>query len=159
MSRTVIYRAAGDGGGQVAFATGGGTADTSDGYVDKLIKYVPAEVVAFFAPTAAMAGTDHRVLFGALIAGTVATPIYLWYQSRGLPAASKPVPPFFLIATIAFLVWALATSPEMATTVHLDARAVALVLGITILFVPVLDAVLAELWSRLRQAIVKLRAT
>jgi hypothetical protein len=144
MSRTVIYRTDD---GPVVFGPG----DTpADGYVDKLIKYVPAEVVAFFAPAAAIAAGSRGALLGIAAAGVIATPGYLWYQSRKLPVDRKPLPHFFVIATIAFLVWAAATSPALASTAHLETQTVTLLLMVTILFVPLVDAGCTQLWLRLR---------
>ncbi len=145
VSRTVVYEKREHEERPVVFGPGG--AKTADGYVDKLIKYVPAEVVAFFAPAAALAGGNHALLVAALAAGVVGTPGYLWYQSRHLPPSRKPLPHFFVVATVAFVAWAVATSREMATVLHLTSTAVAFILAVTVLFIPLLDAGLALAWS------------
>lgn len=150
MGRTVVYRRSAAGNGGVVFGQPG-AAEPADGYLDRLIKYVPAEVVAFYAPTAATAGTNRGLLLAVVAAGVVATPGYLWFQSRRQPADERPFPHFFVIATLAFLVWALATSAELASTIGLDARTVMVSLAITILIVPALDAGLAQLWLKLRR--------
>jgi len=81
VARTVVpppaLRAGGDGLG----------AHAGDNLPEKLVKYVPAEALAFFVPAAAGLGSDRKiwliVIFVVGLAGTIG---YLW--NRGPGAAS-----------------------------------------------------------------------
>src|SRR5438876_12011383 len=59
-------------------AAAAATAPAPDKYADKLIKYVPAEVLAFYTPTAAALAGQKNLLLVAAIAALIATPGYLW---------------------------------------------------------------------------------
>src|SRR5688572_12273335 len=59
-----------------AAPAGAGDGDASkrraDGYREKLVKYVPAEVIAFFVPITAALGTDDEgLVIACLIAGAI----------------------------------------------------------------------------------------
>ena len=87
---------------------GGGDAD---GYLDRVIKYVPADVIA--AWTAAVAiikgATGIPSLTVLLICFAVGLGVAFWWTLTNTKAATQP--PAYkqaLVATVAFLVWVLA---------------------------------------------------
>ncbi len=151
MVRTVVYpphsrstspRAAAapaqadDGGGQ-----------QPDDYGDKLVKYIPAEVIAFFLPAYALAAklTDFSdrigwLLVGVAVLGTVG---YL------LVKADKTKPPrlyFYILAVFAFLGWAIGTTTEVAELFKLPQPELSgkLVVFVTIFVVPLVDELLTR---------------
>ena len=82
-----------------------------DDYSDKLIKYVPAEVVAFFIPIGALLQDRRNLLIVAAIVGLVATPGYLWRSAQSLPVSQRPpMHTYVLAGGVSFAVWAIATS-------------------------------------------------
>src|SRR4051812_26482152 len=114
MPRTVVppspasdLRATTDGGG--------------DKLPEKLIKYVPAETLAFFVPVAAAVGTGRNALLvTVLVIGLIGTPCYLWTAARQLPRDKRPLFHFYPLAMAAFAVWALGTSSAVADLVHVE---------------------------------------
>lgn len=82
-----------------------------DGYADKIVKYVPADVVAAWtAAVAIIKGTvgipTGRVLLICFIAGLVAT--YFWTIKQTAAASQPPAVKQAFVATVAFVVWVLA---------------------------------------------------
>ena len=86
------------------------TTETSkeDGFGDKLVKYIPAEVIAFYVSGYILAGQLGKaaqwVVLAACLLGTAA---YLFVR------ADKVNPPrwyFYVLAIISFLAWAVGTS-------------------------------------------------
>jgi hypothetical protein len=119
-------------------------APKADGYLDKLVKYVPVEVVAFFTPLAALLGGRHGLLLAAAVIGLLATPLYLWNSTRDKPAPEQPLPHFYFLAAVAFVAWALGTSQDLDAVFRLDTVIVAFMLGITVFVLPLADSVMAR---------------
>lgn len=64
----------------------GGAATAEDGLPEKLVKYVPAETLAFFVPVCAAIGTAQEGwLIAAIIIALIGTPGYLWQAARIRP--------------------------------------------------------------------------
>ena len=90
-------------------STAGTTVDT---YTDKVVKYIPADVVAaWVTATGLIAGADASfpkptALWGCFAFGVIVTPLWTLRQTRapGLPPAYKQT----IIATLAFIVWVFA---------------------------------------------------
>lgn len=80
---------------------------TPDGYADRLLKYVPAEAVAFYLGCDGIIrsvftdSTNERfwLLVGVSLVGLIGTPFYL----RRLERVLKPTQ--VIVSTIAFAVW------------------------------------------------------
>jgi uncharacterized membrane protein AbrB (regulator of aidB expression) len=118
-----------------------------DDYGDKLVKYIPAEVIAFFLPAYALAAKLNNfsdrigwLLVGIAVLGTVG---YL------LVKADKTKPPrwyFYLLAVLAFLGWAIGTTTEVAELFNLPQPELSgkLVVFVTVFFVPLVDGLLTR---------------
>lgn len=109
-----------------------------DPYVDRLTKFIPAEIIAFFAPLAALVAGRTSLLIAAGVIGLLATPAYLWITARKLEEQQKPRLHFYFLSSIAFIAWALATS-ELGKIFGLDAIATSFMLGVTVFLIPLLD--------------------
>lgn len=94
---------------------GGGNAaqagDQEDGYLDRVAKYIPAEILAAYvtllniAPTTHdKAAIRHGILTAALIACFVLTPAYFYLRAK--PPLPKRLQ--IVVSTIAFPVWSYA---------------------------------------------------
>ncbi|MBU1050653.1 hypothetical protein KKG90_11595 [Candidatus Bipolaricaulota bacterium] len=84
------------------------SSETGDSYLERVAKYVPAEIVAAYL---AIIGFAVSVPSGKLIAMIlafavclIATPLYLWRMGKG----SKVKAVHLIISSIAFVVWAFA---------------------------------------------------
>lgn len=119
------------------------TAVPGDNYVERAIKYIPAEVLGFFmlinaildqamksGPNAAMAGVPITVIAtGALLIGCILTPLFCWYvRSDGdawmLNAA---------VSTVAFLFWSYLIGAVAFANIHDGNLAVILVATFTVI--------------------------
>jgi len=115
MARTISY----GGRPRGTLAPAGPTAETAapDEWRDKVVKLIPAEVVAFYVATSAIIATIGRPdetkwwLFGMFVIGLICTPLYLRRATRN--DNPGPRPKQYVITTVAFVVWALATSAPL----------------------------------------------
>lgn len=93
-------------------ATGTGSMQLPDTYYDRLIKYIPADVVAGWIAvkgiisSASDANTD-KVYWICFIVGVIFT--ILWTFKLTYVKGSKPAYTQIIIATTAFFIWVLAT--------------------------------------------------
>jgi hypothetical protein len=126
---------------------GGG--DSGDGLSEKLVKYVPAETLAFFVPISAGLGSSRDgVLLLVIIVAAVGTVGYLWTNGRTLAMDKRPRSHFYLLAVIAFLAWALGTNANVADLVGMDTTVAGVVLGCAIFLIPLVDEVITTVRPR-----------
>jgi len=87
---------------------GGGSIDT---YFDKVVKYIPADIIAAWVTVAGLvkgaSGIDVKtVMWIAFAVGVILTPLWTWKQTS--VAGAPPVKRQIAIATVAFIVWTIA---------------------------------------------------
>lgn len=141
MPRTVVPRQA----AASAAATSAGGAAEGDGLPEKLIKYVPAEALAFFVPVAAAIGTGKEsALIAAIIVAAVGSPLYLWVAASKATAAEKPKLHFYILAEAALVCWMLGTSGSVQALVGVSATVGGVVLAGAAFLVPVIDEALTK---------------
>ncbi len=117
--------------------------EAGDSYVERTIKYIPAEVLGFFmlinaildqamksgGPNAAMAGVPIPVIAtGALLVGCILTPLFCWYVRRDDDAWVLNA----AVSTVAFLFWAYLMGAVAFANVHDGNLAVILVSTFTV---------------------------
>jgi len=116
-----------------------------DAFAERLVKYVPAETLAFFVPAAALLGTGHRPwLIVALVIGVLGTAGYL-LQATPKDPDERPRPHYYVLACVAFLSWAIGTTPAVAALIHLDQTGAAFVLAAAVFLIPLADGLLNRL--------------
>jgi hypothetical protein len=118
-------------------------AEPGDNYVERAIKYIPAEVLGFFmlinaildqamksgGPGAAMAGVPITVIAtGALLIGCILTPLFCWYVRKDGDAWLLNA----AVSTIAFLFWSYLMGAVAFANVHDGNLAVILVATFTV---------------------------
>src|SRR5579863_4082708 len=118
-------------------------AEPGDNYVERAIKYIPAEVLGFFmlinaildqamksgGPNAAMAGVPIPVIAtGALLIGCVLTPLFCWYVRRDGDAWVLNA----AVSAVAFLFWSYLMGAVAFTNIHDGNLAVILVSTFTV---------------------------
>lgn len=135
MGRAIVTRAeaetrrrarAGSGTEAVAGAEAPAEGQAADGYLDRLVKYVPADVIAFYlAVQAGVANLPERqrvfgawVVFLTFLAGT-----WLWLRKAGVKHRTQ-----LMLSVAAFAIWVFATGggPLAATA---EGRALAAAWG------------------------------
>lgn len=125
--RSTALHAGGDGGSQ-----------PPDGYLDKIVKSIPSQVIGFYtAAIVALGGAVGQAatatnspspkLWIPFVIGLIMTPLLTWKQTHD---PSKP-PAYvqIIIATISFVVWAFATGGPFAGLGFWDATIGGIVLG------------------------------
>lgn len=82
-----------------------------DDYFSRLLKYIPAEIVALYVSADGVVPADHpkkfMYLWAIFVFCSIATPVYMFFAARD-EVTKKPIPVQILISTIAFPVWAYA---------------------------------------------------
>jgi hypothetical protein len=113
----------------------------SDGFPEKLAKYVPAEVLAFYVPIVAIAGVkdDKQTLFVVTAVAALGVVIYLGTAARQVVADRRPPIWFYALAVVAFLGWAIGTIPQLGPELGLSTVLSSVVLPIVIFAVPGID--------------------
>ena len=114
-----------------------------DNYIERAIKYIPAEVLGFFmlinaildqamksgGPNAAMAGVPIQVIAtGALVVGCILTPLFCWYVRRDGDAWMLNA----AVSTVAFLFWSYLMGAVAFANIHDGNLAVILVATFTV---------------------------
>lgn len=145
MSRAILYpgetqrvRAAAAGG------EGGG--DGGDALPDKLVKYVPAEVLAFFVPTYANLPESARawswVVFGIGLIGTV---LYALATRLRDPGTIGPWH-YYVLCAVAFVGWAVSATTVGTDLFGIDPAVTPAILSTTVLLVPLVDELVTRFW-------------
>jgi hypothetical protein len=94
----------------IVFATTSTPAIPPDGYLDRLVKYIPAEIIALYLGAAnVVPSTDpsfHAAIWIIAILTTLCTPIYMYFSTRetGQPTLWSQI----VISSIAFPIWVFA---------------------------------------------------
>lgn len=134
MSRTVVYPQ-----GEPGSRAGAVAGDT---YEDKLLKYVPVEVVAFYAVVYASVQREADWLkWFILLLGVFGTVGYLVARS------DRSRPPrwyFYVLSVIAFLAWALGTSSVGQDLFAFPDAAAKIMLPSGVFIVPLVDELLTR---------------
>jgi|SRR6267378_8652686 len=89
-----------------------------DDYFSRLLKYIPAEVVALYVSAEGVVPAGHpkrlMYLWAIFVFCSIATPVYMFFTARD-ETTKKPIWIQTLIATIAFPVWAYALGGPFTT--------------------------------------------
>lgn len=110
-----------------------------DGYRERLLKYIPAEVVALYLSLTTMLQADttnvHSAIYGwiALAFAAGVTPLYLW-RIQNVTKAQQ-----LLLSTISLVVWAFALGGPFKSLDWYDASLASLVLACSTFALPLID--------------------
>lgn len=148
-----------------------------DRYAAKLVKYIPAEVLAAFIPLVALAakassGPDSAWVWTTIGIGAVAVVGYHRWQStdvlkENLRAAHAPGSDefwderrltrelekrqphsyFYLLAVVAFAAWALVTALPVREAVGVSSAQAEYIVGAVTFVLPLVDATLDHFWA------------
>ncbi|MEA3077005.1 MAG: hypothetical protein QOF60_1913 [Actinomycetota bacterium] len=117
-------------------------ANGSDGYLEKLAKYVPVEGLAPFVAVAALAGKDWQlwVSFGcALLLGIGLIAVQVKKQTE------KPGMWFWPFVVIAFVAWSIGASDDFRKMLDVSVDTSNWILAISAVALPGFDSILDEL--------------
>lgn len=143
MIRTIVYAAPEQPRGGLEAAEAGSD-ERPDGYLEKLLKYVPAEILAFFVPAAAAAKDDARLSWVVFVLSILATIGYVRFHAEQLPKDKRPRPHYYGLAAVAFVFWAMGSSETVRHLLKVSATTTEVLLGIAVLLLPLVDWLLAK---------------
>jgi hypothetical protein len=122
-----------------------GAGDQGDGggdnFPEKLVKYVPAEAIAFYAGATAAIGDKRAGIIALLAAGVAGTLIY--DLARGTRQNTRWY--FYVLACVAFVSWALGSSAATDKALSIDEVTGSIILGVTVFLVPGIDELISRL--------------
>ena len=119
---------------------------TSDNYLSKIAKYVPAETVTITLFAFAAFEPDGNTVWVFVALGALANIIYLLGVAMNSPATQRPRLYFYALTLLAFLGWAIGVIEAVQDKVGIDEDDQrAFVLGATAFLVPALDSILSKL--------------
>lgn len=88
-----------------------------DDYASRIVKYIPADVVALYIGLVGLVPADYEnrqtTLWAVFAVGVIVTPIYLLRVTKD-PVTKKPLIPQVFIGTLAFAIWAFALGGPFA---------------------------------------------
>jgi hypothetical protein len=111
----------------------------ADSYGDRLVKYIPAEVLVFFLAAAGQWGTHDAFLVVTLVLAVVFTPIVIYAASPGGLRWYT-----VLLAVIAFGAWAVGTSANTDRLVGLPVDQAPFILTAAAFAIPAADKALGK---------------
>lgn len=115
---------------------------SADGMAEKIVKYVPAEVLAFYAPAYALIPEGdlllRRIVLGAGLIGTVV------YLLAARPKSAGPPAYFYVLAAIAFLAWAVGVSDVGVQLLGLSPAASKVLFAVGVFLIPGIDEALTR---------------
>jgi hypothetical protein len=149
MARTVVYPALEPALPAGADAVGGGglSDDTTpaDTYREKIVKYIPAEVLAIVVLLATSStNVGDWAVWVVAILGLVFTPIYLWNSAKKENEADRPRFHFFVLASIAYIAWLLGTSDATREVTSVPDATGEWILGLAAFVIPGIDELLTK---------------
>lgn len=142
MVRTVVYPSAKQ-------ALPAAVVQQPDSFGDKLVKYIPAEVIGFFLPAYALATklTGHKwVGWAILVLSSLGLVGYLLIRAD---KNNPPRPYFYLLSVAAFLAWVVGTSSAGGDLFCLDQPEITgklIVMG-AVFLIPLADELLTRYLS------------
>ena len=95
----------------VSYATSATQADSADSYIDRLVKYIPSEIIALYLGVINVVPTQDSSYWFSLwiiaIVTTIITPIYMYFATSepGEPTAWTQI----TVSSVAFPIWVFAT--------------------------------------------------
>jgi hypothetical protein len=138
MPRTIVYPHP-----PIRNFASGALSDQPDRYGDKLVKYIPAEALAFYLPMYTLMkdqGPGSR--YAAFIVAVLGVPLYLFTRSD---RSSPPNWYYYVISVLAFVAWAIGTSTLGQDLFALSEVSSKFVTGCAVFLLPAVDALLTRL--------------
>jgi hypothetical protein len=124
-----------------------------DGYLERLAKYVPAEILAGFTPLAALTSKDSVQLTIVAAVFVILTPVYLYITRVIQPneTTTKFRRIMYFLGPVSFLIWAINTSeafraliavnPFVKGIINLDVSFASVLLVLGALIIPAIDII------------------
>lgn len=110
-----------------------------DDYVQRLVKYIPAEAIGFVIFGTSFPNEKDGHVVAVVVVAAVGQLLWLFRRGQQVPQADRPTARFYVLALIAFAAWALGTSPPVSELVGLDRTTAALILCSVAYLLPWID--------------------
>lgn len=122
------------------------TVSTDDGFLDKLVKYVPVEGLAPLLPATALAG-DHEVMLWVAFVASLLLGVVL-ILARAKSNNESPRRWYWLFVIIAFAAWSIGASEQFRGLLDIPDKVGAFALALTAGFLPAFDEALEKLFPK-----------
>jgi hypothetical protein len=120
-----------------------------DGYLERLAKYIPAEVTSAYVGLALLASLKGwGWVLGVSILCLVAVPVYVFLRDNRDPEADRTRPHFYVLAALAFPCWAAAVSEPFRTLTHIDTVLAGLLVALSAFVFPLVDLLVDTFFPR-----------
>jgi len=131
-----------------------------DGYLTKVLKYVPVEFVGPFSALVALTTnvsndpqTKESFVRALFVVGLLVTPLIFFAQARKLVSEDQPRPFFYVLALLAFAVWAFAVSDQVRDSFGISDGLSEFLLAVGAFGIPGADWLLTSLTSPVSQPV------
>jgi hypothetical protein len=130
-----------------------GTQTGKDAYLEKIAKYVPAEVITLTTLAVAALNPGGDTIWWILAVGAVVNVLYLF--GTALAASASPLPRwyFYALSIMAYAFWATAIIPQVGDKVGIGGDNAeteqTFALALAAFFVPLLDSIFTNLPARI----------
>jgi len=151
MSRLVRYETVPLARGPTAFGASEDKATKeADGYISKLAKYVPAEMIAIATGFFAAFSVDGAMVWFLVGLGVVLNVVYLYTLGvKSDEESSAPPKYFYVLSGLAFVLWAASTIDAVAAESMLSSEVQrAFILALAAFLVPLLDTLCGVIAKR-----------
>lgn len=130
-----------------------GTQTGKDAYLEKIAKYVPAEIITLTTLAVAALNPGGSTIWWIIGVGALANVLYLF--GTALAATSSPLPRwyFYALSIMAYAFWAAAIIPQVGDKVGIGGENAeteqTFALALAAFFVPLLDSIFTNLPARI----------
>lgn len=111
----------------------------ADDYASRLLKYIPAEALAFVVFGTSFSSERRGQVAAVAIVAAVGQLLWLRRSAQSLPAADRPTWRYYLLSLIAYVAWVVGTSPKVRSLVGLHQTTAAIILGSVAYLLPSID--------------------
>lgn len=118
-----------------------------DTYAERLLKYIPAETIAFVVFGSSFSDITDAQLVAVLIIAAVGQLGWIYREGQKLRPVDRPAPRQYVFAFIAFCAWTLGTASGVREMLGVDDTTAAIVLGGAAYLLPMVDPAAHEKWD------------
>jgi hypothetical protein len=139
--------------------TGEGSQSGKDSYLEKIVKYVPAEIVTLTTLAVAAFQPSAGEIWWIILVGALANVLYLF--GTALADKTTPMPRFYFypLSILAYALWAAAIIPEFGEKVGIGGSNAeteqTFALALAAFLVPLLDSIFTNFRSRFPKTLEK----
>jgi hypothetical protein len=110
-----------------------------DDFASKLVKYIPAEALAFVALISSFSDITEPQVITIVAVGLAGQMLWLRRQGAKLPPADRPTWRQYILSAIAYAAWVLGTSPAVSAVFGVDRTTATITMASVAYLLPLID--------------------